>query len=79
MGVNHPNFLGIPATLPNVDDGDLCSPMSRYSIFVGWLANDMRQDTGELSQSLTARCQQAAPAGPGFAAGIQCVLLELIP
>jgi len=78
-GLNHPNFLGIPATLPNVADGDACSPMSRYSIFVGWLANDVRLDTGELSQSLTARCQQAAPAGPGFAAGIQCVLLEIIP
>ncbi len=79
VGLSHPNFVGTPAILPNVADGDNCSPMSRYSIFVGWRANDVRMDTGELSQSLTARCQQAAPAGPGFAAGIQCVLLEVIP
>jgi len=77
-GLNHPNFLGTPAIL-NGPDNDACSPGSRYSIFVGWEANTVRQDTGELSQSLSARCQAAPPAGPGFPAGIQCVMLELIP
>ncbi len=78
QGVNHPNFLGTPAIL-NGPDGDACSPGSRYSIFVGWEANSIRQDTGELSQSLSARCQAAPPAGAGFPAGVQCVMLELIP
>lgn len=78
QGLNHPNFLGTPAIL-NGADNDACSPGSRYSIFVGWEANAIRQDTGELSQSLSARCQQAPPAGPGFPAGVQCVMLEVIP
>ncbi len=78
QGISHPNFLGTPVIL-NGADNENCSPGSRYSIFVGWEASSVRQDAGELSQSISARCQAAPPAGPGFPAGMQCVMLELIP
>jgi type IV pilus assembly protein PilV len=85
-GVGHPIFLptsdapdGTTLTGP---DNDNCSPGSKYTIFVGWNANAVRADAGELAQIIDARCQATpadVPPGPGFPNGMNCVYVELIP
>lgn len=85
-GIGHPVFLptsdapdGTTLTGP---DGDNCSPGSKYTIFVGWQANAVKADTGEVGQIIDARCQATpadVPPGPGFPEDMNCVYMELIP